>query len=39
MPEGIGYCSAKGAIVTKDDVCEIFKRKEPEQIALKVYYY
>ncbi|MDI9610297.1 MAG: hypothetical protein QXQ38_03045 [Archaeoglobaceae archaeon] len=39
LPEGIGYCSAKSGISTMNDVCEIFKRKEAEPIALKVYNY
>ncbi|MCS7130715.1 MAG: hypothetical protein NZ872_04770 [Archaeoglobaceae archaeon] len=39
LPEEIGYCSAKRGISNKDDVCEVFKRKEPEPIAVKVYTY
>lgn len=39
LPEGIGYCSAKGGIYSENDVCEIFRRKELPEIAVKVYYY
>lgn len=39
LPRDIGYCSAKMGISAKDDVCEIFRRKEEEPIAVKVLYY
>ncbi|GEM_PF-1387234 len=39
LPKGIGYCSAKVAISAENDVCEVFKRREPEPVAVKVYSY
>ncbi|MEM2727392.1 MAG: hypothetical protein QXV61_03940 [Archaeoglobaceae archaeon] len=39
LPEKLGYCSAKGAISIRDDVCEFFRRRESEQIAIRVYNY
>ncbi|MEM4540057.1 MAG: hypothetical protein QXP46_00975 [Archaeoglobaceae archaeon] len=39
LPENVGYCSAKGALCSKDEVCEMFRRRELEQVAIKVLHY
>lgn len=39
LPKSIGFCSAKVAVSSENDVCEIFKRKESESVAVKVHSY
>ncbi len=39
FPGGVGYCYLKGAVVKASDVCELFKKREEETVAVKVISY
>ncbi len=39
FPDGVGFCSAKGAVVNCDDACEMYRRREEESVAVRVLSY
>ncbi|MET1124670.1 MAG: hypothetical protein ABWW66_05335 [Archaeoglobaceae archaeon] len=39
FPGDVGYCQARNAMTSASDVCEMFRRKSEEAVAVKVLHY